>query len=399
MLIFSYTCFSQDDPFAIKKHPFIDLSQNEFQLYDCEASYENLFGKFTKIALNGSGKVSIVHIGDSHIQADFFSGNIRSKLQTFFVGSQNGRGFVFPYKVAKTNNPLSYKVKSKGEWQNCRNVQSNLKCKLGLSGIAVITTDEQAEIEVNIADKTLPGYDFNQLMVFHEFAPDQYDPIVIGASKITPHPDKGYTLFEFDKNRENIRLQLQKTEEGQHSFNLYGLNFESTDGGIVYHTIGINGARFDSYLKCEYFVPHLHALKPDWVIVSLGTNDVYTNAFNAEIFRKNVLQLIGNVKQSAPNASILLTLPGDHLMKRVYTNESLSIACSILVDIAKQEKISVWDFYTVMGGNGSIEKWRYAGLAHTDFLHYTENGYIYQGQLFFNAFIKAYDTYLTQEFQ
>lgn len=339
-----------------------------------------------------------MHIGDSHVQADFFSGNLRAKLQTFFVGSQNGRGFIFPYKVAQTNNPLNYRVKSKGTWQSCKNIDANLKCKLGLSGIAVLTQDARAEISINIADKALPGYDFNQLMVFHEFGEGQYEPYIEGAIRKTAYPDKGYTLFEFNRNRERITLSLAQMQEQQSEFSLYGLNFESTDGGIIYHTVGINGARFDSYLKCDYFIPHLNALEPDWVIVSLGTNDVYTNAFRPEIFKENAYKLVMQIRRAAPTAAILLTLPGDHLMKRNMQNPNIALAGEILAELAKTLHYAVWDFYTVMGGEGSIENWRYAGLAHTDFLHYTQKGYVYQGQLFFNAFIKAYDAYLTNEF-
>ena len=40
-----------------------------------------LFEKINKIKADKSGKINIVHIGDSHIQADFFSGKFRQNLQ------------------------------------------------------------------------------------------------------------------------------------------------------------------------------------------------------------------------------------------------------------------------------------------------------------------------------
>ena len=68
-------------------------------------------------------KVNVVHIGDSHIQADIFSGRMRSLLQDSDAFGNGGRGFVFPYPLARTNNPWNYKVTSTGLWSGCRNVQ------------------------------------------------------------------------------------------------------------------------------------------------------------------------------------------------------------------------------------------------------------------------------------
>ena len=58
---------------------------------------------------NKSGKINIVHIGDSHIQADLF---YQQKFWNLFQQSYGnaGFGFTFPYSVAKTNNsaPIRY---------------------------------------------------------------------------------------------------------------------------------------------------------------------------------------------------------------------------------------------------------------------------------------------------
>jgi lysophospholipase L1-like esterase len=147
----------------------------------------------------------------------------------------------------------------------------------------------------------------------------------------------------------------------------------------------------------EYFTPHLAALEPDWVIISLGTNDVYTYVFDTLDFTNKVDSLIGNVKKAAPMAAILLTTPSDHRIKKGEVNRNVAQASAILKNKAKQWSISYWDYYTVMGGQGSIDYWRSTGMAHTDYLHYTQKGYEYQSQLMFNAFLNSYDDYLAKE--
>ncbi len=393
---------AQDNPFELDFYPFVNQSLNKLVIPDSSLAYQQLFGKFTEVGLKGSGKVRIVHIGDSHLQADFFSGHFRKRLQTFFLGAMGGRGFIFPYKVAGTNNPLNYLVSSTGVWESCRNVEKDRNCELGLSGISIKTFDANASIHIRITDQALAGYDFDRLMVFHAFGAENY------ALNIKPNgqikstqafPEKGYTLFEFNRNLESVSLELQKQNEAQQEFTLYGLNFDSNDPGIIYHTVGVNGAQYESYLKCDYFVPHLNALNPDWVIVSLGTNDCYTNVFNTSEFRLKVDSLLEYIQQAAPNAAVLLTTPGDHRIKRGPVNEAATAASAIIKKQAVQKQVAFWDFYSLMGGPGSMTAWRDAGLAHTDYLHFTQKGYEYQAQLFFVAFLKAYDEYMLRELQ
>lgn len=396
--LFSLQGFSQDDPYEIEKHPFIKYELNNLLVYDT-LTYNLLFDKLTQIGFKGAGKVSIVHIGDSHLQADFLSGNFRRKLQTFFLGAMGGRGFIFPYKVAQTNNPLNYKVASKGIWENCRNVEKNKNCTLGLSGISVSTTDKNASISIGIDDPKLKGYDFDKLMVFHEFSATDFHPIIESKQlkAVKPFPEKGYTLFEFNESIAKVKFKLDKTDSLQNHFSLFGFNFASSDPGIIYHTIGVNGAQFESYLSCKYFVPNLRALNPDWVIVSLGTNDAYTLDFDTVNFKKSVECLVGYIKDAAPNAAVLLTTPGDHRIRKIDINTNVQLASNILMRIAKRKELSCWDFNTVMGGLGAIDYWNRAGLAHTDYLHYSRKGYEYQAQLLFSAFLKAYDDYLSQQ--
>ena len=383
---------SQDYPYEIKKYAFINYNANKITIYDTNA-YAVFFNKINRVAFKGKGKVNIVHIGDSHIQADYFSGAFRTKIQSFFIGSVSGRGFIFPYKIANTNNPLNYKVSSKGKWSSCSNIQKDINCPLGLSGISVTTKNPDASITVAIKDPKIKGYDFDKLMVFHNFSNKSFKPVIKNAriKQTTEYPGKGYTLFEFEDNITSITLGFEKTDSSQTNFTLYGLNFDSSDAGIIYHTIGVNGAKVESYLRCKFFTENLSALNPDLVIISLGTNDSYTNVFDSVRFKKQLISLISLIKKASVNTAILFTTPGDNLMKRTYPNQNVKLASYIIKEISKQYNASYWDFYTVMGGFGSIDYWRYEELAYKDYLHYTRKGYEYQAHLFFNAFLKAYD--------
>ena len=128
------------------KYDFIDTSLNTIQFPQGNASFEPFFKKLDTLVFENRGKVRILHIGGSHLQADVISGRIREHLIKEYPGASAGRGFVFPYSAARTNTPASYASSYKGIWDKNKNVQREITKPLGLLGIAISTSDPRAEI-------------------------------------------------------------------------------------------------------------------------------------------------------------------------------------------------------------------------------------------------------------
>ncbi len=128
------------------KYDFIDTSLNTIQFPRGSASFDLFFNKLDTLVFENRGKVRILHIGGSHLQADVISGRIREHLIKEYPGASAGRGFVFPYSAARTNTPASYASSYKGIWDKNKNVQKEITKPLGLLGIAISTSDPRAEI-------------------------------------------------------------------------------------------------------------------------------------------------------------------------------------------------------------------------------------------------------------
>ncbi|SHK28605.1 GDSL-type esterase/lipase family protein [Fibrobacter sp. UWB12] len=128
------------------KYDFIDTSLNTIQFPQGNASFETFFKKLDTLVFENRGKVRILHIGGSHLQADVISGRIREHLIKEYPGASAGRGFVFPYSAARTNTPASYASSYKGIWDKNKNVQREITKPLGLLGIAISTSDPRAEL-------------------------------------------------------------------------------------------------------------------------------------------------------------------------------------------------------------------------------------------------------------
>ena len=384
-------------PYEIDYYNFIKYSENKIVFPADSAAFESFFYKMDTIILNGTGKLSIVHIGGSHIQADVYSGRTRERLQTFYPGMNGGRGSVFPYRIGKTNNPRSYSVHYSGIWASCKNVQLKKTCNLGLSGMSVSTNDINANFEITLKSDSLVSYYFNKIRLFYNNDSNSFIPKFSKKIKIikTEKNDKlGYTIFYLDGRYKKVKLSFEKKKTVQNNFTLFGISLENDDPGIVYHSIGINGASFPSFLRCNQFEKHIKALNPDMVIISLGTNDAYTTKFKTEFYKSNYEKLIRRIKSVLPNAAILNTVANDSYLFRRYPNKNTQLAANVIYKVAKKMNCGVYDFYKVMGGFNSSSVWYQKNLMVKDKIHFNRQGYLLKGDLFFNAIIKAYDNHI-----
>ncbi|MBN2812684.1 MAG: hypothetical protein JXQ80_01335, partial [Bacteroidales bacterium] len=149
-----------------------------------------------------------------------------------------------------------------------------------------------------------------------------------------------------------------------------------------------------SYLRCDLFGQQLKVLEPDWVIVSIGTNEGNTRSFNGEAYRKAYVQFIDSIKKAAPGAAILLTVPNDSYLFKRYVNHNTACIREIIYDIARATGCGVYDFYTVMGGLNSATAWYNSGLMSKDHIHFNKPGYLLKGDLFFSAFLSSWGEHL-----
>ena len=98
-------------------HSFVDYSKNNYRFYTKESpNFEHLYSKLNQLITTKKGKLNFYHIGGSHLQADIYTNDVRMYLQTRWDGISGERGWVFPFDLAKTNNPGNYEFKSPNSW-------------------------------------------------------------------------------------------------------------------------------------------------------------------------------------------------------------------------------------------------------------------------------------------
>ncbi len=395
-VILSNNIFAQDDFPVQSNYSFIRYDKNKFIFPGDSSNFKQLFSKLDSLLFFGINNINVVQIGASHTQADVFTGELRTKLQTMFPGLSTGRGYVFPYNLIRTNSPRSYKAKHTGTWKVCRNVERR-SCELGLTGISATTYNEGATISISINPDTKLDYSFNYVKIMHSTDPNSYKMRIFPDSLVIDEQENielGYTEFWLKKEISEVTLKVERCEISQDHFVLYGIFLENTNPGIVFHPIGINGASTTSYNKATLFEQQLKALNPDWVIIALGTNDGYTNAFDSLYFKNNFKTLIHKIKVAKPNVAITIIVPNDDYYKRRYPNRNTAIQARMLMEVAAEEGCAIWNMYEIMGGYNSSSQWVQVGLMTYDRIHFTRAGYLHLADLFFKAMVDSYSNFM-----
>ena len=388
--------FSQDEfyMYHINPYNFIRNDLNHLDNFGSDPYSAQLFEKLEKLVRTGEGRINVVQIGGSHIQAGTFSGQIRSRMQQMNGDMNAGWGYMFPYRMARTNSPYGYYIRFTGRWQACRNVERRKVCSLGVGGISATTTGENAKLTILLEDENKLDYRFHKVRVFCETSGAGYTVSVDSSYLKSIEKSDDYVEFELNTLVDSLNITIQKNSASAGSFTLHGITTESAPNGILYHSIGINGAHVPAFLRCNLFEEQLEVLQPDLVILGLGINDAYVRRFSQHQFEDNYSELIRSIRRASPKTAIIFFTNNDSYMYRRYVNKNGEKVEESMYKLADKFQCGVWDMFKIMGGLNSIVLWERNGLAQHDKIHFTREGYLTLGDLFFTAFMKSFENYI-----
>ena len=163
--------------------------------------------------------------------------------------------------------------------------------------------------------------------------------------------------------------------------------------GFSYTSIGVNGAGLYTYIDNIRFEEQLKSYPPDFFAYSVGTNDgnVPYDEFKPEIYKSNLEKMMQMALRANPNCALLLTVPNDSYYKRRYLNKNIERERTVIIELAKEYSMAVWDLYGVMGGLGSSKTWELNGLMRGDLIHFTHSGYHFKAELYIDSLLKFMD--------
>lgn len=394
------------------QYPFIQFEHNNYQFYTKDSpSFEKLFFAIQQMVKTKKGKLNFYHIGGSHVQADIYTNDIRESLQEYWEDLPGERGWVFPFKMAKTNNPWNYSFSSDNEWVGYRSVVTRPdSIQYGLLGMAISSTDSLIHLSFDYKGTGVrPPID--HIRVYHNKGKlpytIRYDSIKTPTLLQYTNEEIGFTdtYFKSEVNAFDVsfvRIADTLLSDSMMTDSLvidtipleplyiYGFELMNKRPGISYTAIGINGAGLYTYRDNENFMEQLAQAPPDFFAFSVGTNDgnVPYDKFHPEEFKANLEGLMKKILAVNPNCAILLTVPNDSYYKRKFLNKNIDRERTVMIELAKKYNLPIWDLYGIMGELGSSRTWQVNQLMKRDLVHFTADGYHLKGDLFFEAFLK-----------
>ncbi|MDR6968246.1 LysM repeat protein [Flavobacterium arsenatis] len=463
-LLFAYVSQGQTIDSSYVEIDSVSIDTIEVDIPNNGIINSNAIRKFYQKLANLEGdttsqKVNIVHIGDSHIQADLMTNVVREKLQDTF--GNGGRGLIFPHNLARTNGSWDVKFSSNESWNNHRIVSPVNGSNVGLSGILLSSRNDDFAIEVNAkeadnffnlikivtpnnenmfqvatAKKTIVLESDVPKSITHKIKngealsiiADKYNVSVseikranglksnniragktlkiptnqmqkrsISRSEFIPLEMMADDNSHFYRSEETLEKIYLIPNKEQKQFELNGVVLENDKSGILYHNIGVNGAKLSDYNKYPMFFEQLKSLQPDLIVVSLGTNESFDH-MKSQDYMQQLDVFIQSVKAQNPNAEILVATPPPSLFKRKYPNTFCADYAQKTIEKAEESNYAVWDMYSQLGGLYGVAKNAKKGLIGSDRVHYTKAGYVKQGELLAEALLNAFQNYkITKE--
>lgn len=347
-------------------------------------------------ALLKGGPVHIIHYGDSPTTGDLITADARAMFQHDF--GDGGVGFVL--------------IARPWAWYNHRGVDmdaSHWKIDIagiaeakdgmhGLGGVSFLGTQgataewrlhntRQATIEIAYLSQPDGG----------EFAVDAGDQELGKVETASETKTPGYASFQIPDGASKFSVRVTKG-----SVRLYGAEFLRRNTGVIYSSLGINGANvtlLSHSFNERHWTAELRHYKPDLVIVNYGTNESGFASFVDSTWPKEMREVVRRLHAALPGTSVLLMSPMDRgerkMSGEIDTVPVLPRLVQIEAAVARDTGTAFFNTFEAMGGKGTMSRWYAAEprLVSADFIHPMPAGAKIVGELLYDALRDGYNEY------
>lgn len=351
-------------------------------------------------ALLEGGTSTVLHYGDSPTTADLITADARNMLQQEFGNA--GTGFVLMARPWAWYNHRGVDM-SASNWKIDIAGISQLRDGLnGLGGVsfqgapgavARWTLRDSTHTDLEVAYLAQPGGG--------EFTIAAEDEPLGSITTAAEVQESAFARFAIPAGASHFELRVT-----QGSVRLYGADFRKPGPGIVYSSLGINGANvtlLSRALNGEHWAGQLRHYKPDLVIVNYGTNESGFPRFIDSTWGREMREVVRRLRSSLPGVAVLLMSPMDRGEKKetgeIDTLASIPRLVSTEQKVALETGAAFFNTYEAMGGQGTMGRWYQSEprLVGADYIHPMPAGAKIVGQLLVAALRDGFRRYRLEE--
>lgn len=349
---------------------------------DTISNRENLaafFDKIVKLRTKQDSTFTVVHIGDSHIEMGHLSGEVEKAMKEEF--GSTGNDWFFPYHLFQPRSERFLPVDTISMWKRTTIKQPNDSIPLGINGLAFYPKGTSSGLHFK---KNWRVKSFSKISILHQTSENQVIKEIKGAlistEKLADHTS--ITHIQFLSPVTDVQLFFNKII-------IYALNINGEKkSGVTYHRFGVAGSTMQEFIdNTPYFVEQYGALRPDIMLISLGTNDSYRSFVDEDELYNKLFRFIQTLQPISPSTTILLSTAPDTRYNSMKPPK-LEAVNNAIRRVSDKVHLPYWDLYHIMGGDASLEQWEGNKLVQNDRLHFTTEGYRLQGNLLAYALIK-----------
>jgi D-alanyl-lipoteichoic acid acyltransferase DltB (MBOAT superfamily) len=372
------------------KDPDVEVPETEAVNEVQSPDYPDPLGSIIDSLSSSGGQLRILYYGDSQIEGDRITSNLRQSLRSVKGGI--GPGLFLPHMTVmytesvfirssdnwKRYNYLSYKS---GEISHTRFGPFMTLCRFMPEGERS-PVPQKAFVRITpsvFADSAVAEFDI--LRIFYGNTHDVVNVVVTAGKNIVLNDtlQRGESVNEITcelNGAKDIILEF----EGISSPDIYGISIESKKGIIVDNIPqrGSAGLEFTMVSK-DGLNEIFKSIDPDLFILHFGLNVVRNLSKDYSYYEKGLYRQLALLKEICPETPVLVVSLTDMARRE---GDSLKSYPNIIPirnaqrEAARKAGAAFWDSFEAMGGTSSVVKWAGSNppLAQKDLAHLTHEG-------------------------
>lgn len=382
-------------------------------------------------ALNSAGSrlVRVAYFGDSYIEGDILTMDLRGMLQGKFGGK--GAGFVeincvsadFRRSIStKRSGWSSFHANEKGKgFRNdlqgmagsyfipqssasyeMRGQKSSYANLLDTAEVATVffTPSASLNISCSLNDQTpanlYAGGGAEEIEYVEEIDTTITDSVVYRRRAVTKASQTAGNILAKDVRGRIGKFNMQVS--GGSGSRFYGVALDGTHG-IALDNFSMRGSGGQFIEKIPDETMHTFAsLRPyDLIILHYGLNVASEKQKDYSAYTAKMGKVIDRLKAAYPTASILVVSMGDRDTKgadgMMHTMSGVKEMVSYERKMASDHHVAFWNLYEAMGGDGSLARMKEKKQANLDYTHINFAGGRHLAQLFFDVLMNGKENY------
>jgi lysophospholipase L1-like esterase len=332
-------------------------------------------------------KIRIAWFGDSQIEGDFITQDVRDQLQNYF-GQQKGVGYA-PLSSVSSDFRRTAKVITTGEIKSDNFKKQDFNAGLFFSGYSFFSNN----LEVNFQDNIRKN---NEQITQKWLLFGRGDSIIV---KIRD------SIRKYPANSEFNRVLLGSGPSNKVMFTLsskhtpiYGVSSEPQSGIVLdnFSFRGITGVELKK-LSNSLLAQINKSGYYDLIVFQYGVNLMFKpNDTNYDYYYRAMRPVLKKFKENMPNTEFLMLSCSDRAFNYDGTWKTAIGIDSLIATqarLAYNNDIPFYNFYKSIGGSGTIVKWADSTVqyANKDYIHFNYKGAKIVAKTIFRAFINDYN--------